>query len=128
MRWNGTTIYKYGASDPEAWGYHPNDLLFAEAIRSSCEGGDHTFDFGRSEVGNEGLRAFKAAWGADEESLVYSSVGGPPRSSRLDLPRMAEPIIKRAPVAFARVLGALFYRKAVRLPFGSPPLRAKADR
>jgi CelD/BcsL family acetyltransferase involved in cellulose biosynthesis len=126
--WNRTTIYKYGGSDPAAWSHRPNDLLFAEAIRSSCQQGDHTFDFGRSEVGAEGLRAFKAAWAAQEEPLFYSSFGAARRRALLtEMARLAEPVIRLAPTSFARLLGTVFYARAARSAFTSPPPSAQAQ-
>ena len=50
LSWNGTTIYKFGASDPEGWRLRPNHALFWTAIQASCLRGDHRFDFGLSLI------------------------------------------------------------------------------
>lgn len=63
LRWNNQIIYKYGASDANYWSLRPNNLVLWEAIRSGCESGCREFDFGRTTVGNTGLRAFKSQWG-----------------------------------------------------------------
>jgi CelD/BcsL family acetyltransferase involved in cellulose biosynthesis len=107
-----TIIYKYGASDPSSWGARPNHLIFSSAIRWSCEHGYRTFDFGRTDLRDEGLRAFKAGWGTTEEQLVYTSFGHGIRSPSAGsgLMSVARPVIRRSPPALSRLAGTLFYR------------------
>jgi CelD/BcsL family acetyltransferase involved in cellulose biosynthesis len=78
LAWNETVIYKFGASDASNWSLRPNHLLFWHAIRAACEQGCRWFDFGRTDIGQEGLRNFKLSWGAAEEPLVYRALGGSP--------------------------------------------------
>jgi CelD/BcsL family acetyltransferase involved in cellulose biosynthesis len=107
-----TVVYKFGASEPSSWPLRPNNLIFWNAIRWSCENGFGTFDFGRSDLHHTGLRSFKNAWGAVEESLVYASVGDkPPRLA----PRgssLLTPLIRRAPLWLCRAIGEAAYRRA----------------
>lgn len=112
---DGTVVYKYGASDAEAWNLRPNHLLFWSAIRVACEAGHRQFDFGRSDHGADGLRAFKRSWGAVEGRLVYHAVGtlgraraAGGRSGRAR--RVAEAVIRRSPPWVCRWSGELFYR------------------
>jgi CelD/BcsL family acetyltransferase involved in cellulose biosynthesis len=70
MTWNGTTIYKFGASDPAFAEYRVNNLLMWRAICDACAAGSHTFDFGRTDDDNDGLRAYKRSWGAKEQRLT----------------------------------------------------------
>ena len=72
----GNTIYKFGASDVDSWRLRPNHLIFWTAIQDACERRDHRFDFGRTDLDNDGLRAFKSGWGAEERPLRYSTLGG----------------------------------------------------
>jgi CelD/BcsL family acetyltransferase involved in cellulose biosynthesis len=112
LHWNGTAVYKYGASDPAHWALRPNNLLFWEAIRAACERGDRLFDLGRTDLANEGLRAFKSGWGAREEPLVYAYAGAPPHRERS---RLAGPLglaIRRSPLWLCRAVGAAAYRYA----------------
>lgn len=110
---NGTIIYKYGASDPAYWGYRPNNLLFWTAIKWGCENGYHTFDFGRTDLEDEGLRNFKNGWGAEEKPLVYSVIAdGPPRPSSGRVYRWMGAVIRHSPPLVCRVLGELFYKYA----------------
>jgi CelD/BcsL family acetyltransferase involved in cellulose biosynthesis len=106
-----TVVYKFGASEPSSWPLRPNNLIFWDAIRWSCENGFARFDFGRSDVDNRGLRNFKNGWGAVEEPLVYATLGAePPRVGRLSgaLP----PLIRRAPLWLCRAIGEAAYRRA----------------
>ena len=111
----GTVVYKYGASDADAWNLRPNHLLFWSAIRAASEAGHRQFDFGRSDHGADGLRAFKRSWGADEERLVYHGIGtlGRARTAGASPGRarqIAETVIRRSPPWVCRWSGELLYR------------------
>ena len=109
----GTVVYKYGASDERAWSLRPNNLLFAEAIRQACDEDRKRLDFGRSNVGDVGLRAFKASWGAFEEPLVYTRLGRSPGIESPSRPlRLAGALIRRAPSWLGRAVGESLYRYA----------------
>jgi CelD/BcsL family acetyltransferase involved in cellulose biosynthesis len=107
-----TVVYKYGASDVSGWRLRPNNVLFTEAIRWSADAGYRRFDFGRSDFVDEGLRAFKKGWGADERSLVYSSV----REGAVSAPdgggKLLGEVIRRSPPGVCRALGETLYRYA----------------
>jgi CelD/BcsL family acetyltransferase involved in cellulose biosynthesis len=110
---NATVTYKYGASDPAAWGLRPNNLLFWEAIRWSCERGFARFDFGKTDLDNEGLRAFKSNWAAVEEPLEYTTLGAPPAAAGSGaLQRRLGTVIRRSPPLVCRALGEALYKYA----------------
>jgi CelD/BcsL family acetyltransferase involved in cellulose biosynthesis len=125
LRGYGTTIYKFGASDETAWRVRPNQLLMWRAISDACQAGDHHFDFGRTDTGNDGLRAFKASFGAVEMPLIYSRVGAATRG-RPEVPgeavsaagarqiaeRTLAAVIRRSPMWVGRGIGAALYRYA----------------
>jgi len=113
LAWNGTVVYKYGASDPAYWRLRPNHLIFWHAIRWACESGYRILDFGRTDASNSGLRAFKQSWGAEEQPLVYVALGN--RTS--DGARHAGAgaigaLIRRSPAWVCRLAGELLYRHA----------------
>lgn len=111
--WNGTIIYKFGASNPAFWSVYPNNLLLWDAIRWGCENGYRIFDFGRTDLDNQGLRTFKNGWGTKEEPLVYSSFGGVDASSgRGRLNEMLGTVIRRSPPWVCRVVGETLYKYA----------------
>jgi CelD/BcsL family acetyltransferase involved in cellulose biosynthesis len=110
-----TVIYKFGASDADAWRLRPNNALFWTAIRDACADGRRYLDFGRSDHESEGLRRFKSSWGAEELPLVYSSTR-PTAVAHTGLPgrlgRAASFVIRRSPPVVCRVIGRAFYRYA----------------
>ena len=104
-------IYKYGATDPRYLSFYANHALLWNAIQWGCENAMHIFDYGRTDLSNEGLRNFKLGWGADEESLVYTFLGTPPDHSITGWKqKLSENAIRRSPVWVGRVLGELLYR------------------
>jgi CelD/BcsL family acetyltransferase involved in cellulose biosynthesis len=113
LAWNGTVSYKYSASDPAFWRLCPNNLVIWTAISWGCENGYTSFDFGRSETENAGLRAFKSGWGATEEPLYYSTIADrPPRPSKHRLERAAAAVIRRSPLWVCRAAGTVLYKHA----------------
>lgn len=111
LTFNGTVTYKYGASDERALGKRPNNLLFSELVRWACESGFHTLDFGRTDIGNEGLRAFKRSWGADEVALSYTYFTDREPSTEPQLrDRVMAATIKRSPAGVSRLVGETLYR------------------
>jgi CelD/BcsL family acetyltransferase involved in cellulose biosynthesis len=113
LSWNGTLIYKYGASDSTSWNLRPNHALFWNAIQWAANNGYHTLDFGRTEADQEGLRNFKSGWGAKEERLQYSVLSDrAPRESRQRLSRIMEPVIKRSPLWVTKLVGEWGYKYA----------------
>jgi CelD/BcsL family acetyltransferase involved in cellulose biosynthesis len=113
LTWNGTLIYKFGASDERAWSLRPNHLLFWKAIQTACEQGCRSMDFGRTDAGQEGLAAFKRSWGAREEPLVYGTIGsdahgeaGGGGTGR----RALGAVIRHSPPLVCRFTGELLYR------------------
>jgi CelD/BcsL family acetyltransferase involved in cellulose biosynthesis len=110
---NQTVTYKFGASDPQFLGLRPNNLLFWSAIRWGCEHGYRRFDFGRSDLANEGLRRFKRGFGASEEPLPYSTLADrAPHAPSGRLERAAGSVIRRSPPWVCRGIGELLYKYA----------------
>jgi CelD/BcsL family acetyltransferase involved in cellulose biosynthesis len=107
-----TVVYKFGASDSGAWSLRPNHALFWHAIQESCADGYRSFDFGRSDLEDTGLREFKSGWGAEEEELVYSVLGGAPRRAAAPGGGMAARVIRSSPPIVCRAAGELLYRYA----------------
>jgi CelD/BcsL family acetyltransferase involved in cellulose biosynthesis len=106
-----TLTYKFGASDPELLGVRPNHAVFWAAIEWACLAGRTTFDLGRTDAENAGLRAFKASWGATERPLVYTGLGRAQATAR-DRGKILRPVISRAPLVVCRALGEALYRRA----------------
>jgi CelD/BcsL family acetyltransferase involved in cellulose biosynthesis len=107
-----TLLYKYGASDARFLGLRPNNLLFMEAIRWGCEHGMRRLDFGRTHWHHESLRAFKLAWGAEEDELRYRHIGGVPARHGEGATDMLGALIRHSPPAVGRAIGEVLYRHA----------------
>jgi CelD/BcsL family acetyltransferase involved in cellulose biosynthesis len=113
LAWNGTCVYKYGASDPDHLRLRPNHLVFWDAIRWASDHGYRTLDFGRTELTNHGLRDFKSSWGAEESPLIYTAVRDKaPGAARGRLTAAMRPVIQHAPSWVCRGLGEVLYRYA----------------
>lgn len=110
---NGSTIYKFGASDVDSWPLRPNHLIFWTAIQEACARGDRRFDFGRTDLANGGLRAFKSGWGAKERPLRYSTLAPGAASGTDGLATKAMcAAIRRGPTWVCRGTGEALYRYA----------------
>jgi hypothetical protein len=71
LRHRSSIIYKYGCSDGA---FHPlggMPFLFWKLIEEGKATGAERIDFGRSEMENEGLVAFKDKFGATKRTLTY---------------------------------------------------------
>ncbi len=68
---NGKSLYKFGASDYAYQRFRPADLVMWEGIKWSIQNEYHSFCFGRTAMGNTGLRQFKTRWGTDERIVEY---------------------------------------------------------
>lgn len=108
----GTVVYKYSASDPAALSSKPNDLLIATAIEDACRSGRTRFDFGRSDLAGEGLRAFKSGFGAHETTLTYAVVGEPAQARDGSGGGTARRVLQRSPMWVTRLVGEALYRYA----------------
>jgi hypothetical protein len=71
FRHGKTCLYKFGASDDTCQHLRANNLLMWEAIKHFTRAGMQTLDFGRTSLGNEGLRNYKLGWGTEEFPIRY---------------------------------------------------------
>ncbi len=111
LHWNGTLIAKYAASREDTLNLRPNNLLFWQGIRWGCENGYTSFDMGRTELVNEGLRNFKSRWGAREEPLTYSYLSEKIiKSTDGKLSEMLHHLIQVSPDWVCRASGEMLYR------------------
>jgi CelD/BcsL family acetyltransferase involved in cellulose biosynthesis len=71
LRHRSTVIYKYGCSDGAFHQLGGMPFLFWKVIEESKASGAERLDFGRSEIDNEGLIAFKDKFGTTKRTLTY---------------------------------------------------------
>ncbi len=106
-------FYKFGASDIQYQNLRPNDLVMWETIRHYSERGFQRLDLGRTEMSNEGLRRFKAGWGAAEATLYYYKY-----DLKKDALVQSAPLVKGShnylfrilPVFLSKIVGTVLYR------------------
>jgi hypothetical protein len=106
-------LYKFGASDLRQQQYRANNLLMWEGIQHCVDLGMDELHFGRCNVGQEGLRRFKLAWGTSESPLRYFRFGvreGNWRTSRSLTTGWHNAAFRNLPLAMNRWLGGLAYR------------------
>ena len=103
--------YKYGASAAAGLKKRPNNLLMLEVIREHAERGFEVFDFGRTDLDNEGLRRFKRSLGAEEVPLAYTYLTEPAPLGEPSLKeRVMTTTIRRSPAVVGRLAGQMLYR------------------
>jgi CelD/BcsL family acetyltransferase involved in cellulose biosynthesis len=71
LRHNANIIYKYGCSDGAYHQLGGMPFLFWKLIEEGKATGAECLDFGRSEMNNEGLIAFKDKFGTTKRTLTY---------------------------------------------------------
>ncbi|MFO7445623.1 MAG: peptidoglycan bridge formation glycyltransferase FemA/FemB family protein [Ignavibacteriaceae bacterium] len=113
MGFNDTLTYKYNASDPDHLQYRPNNLIIWSAMCEGMKKGFKFFDFGKSDLANEGLRSFKDGWSAVERPLYYSYLPALPSSNNsFDFikDKLVAPVIKSSPGIVCRLIGEVAYK------------------
>jgi CelD/BcsL family acetyltransferase involved in cellulose biosynthesis len=112
LHWKNTIVYKFGASDEEALSAAANYSVMWDAMRWGCEHDFSLFDFGRSDLRNEGLLQFKKGWGSQESDLIYVRCGASIEGRTSDSPGKLErvkPIISRIPLPILKLVGRKVY-------------------
>lgn len=111
LAWNGHLIYKFSASSRDLGDVGASQSVVAEAIRWGCANGYGSIDFGRTDQGSDGLRAFKLSWGATEHQLTYSLFADrPPRTGSGRAHELLGHMIRRSPELLTRAIGRAAYR------------------
>jgi lipid II:glycine glycyltransferase (peptidoglycan interpeptide bridge formation enzyme) len=104
--------YKFSASDPLKLNLRPNHLMLWAAFQEGIKRGFKYFDFGRTEIENEGLRKYKAGWGSIENPLIYSYYPHLPVKSKVSIIKdnFVAPLIKNSPEFVCRTIGEIAYK------------------
>lgn len=108
-----TAIYKFGASDESLQRLRANNLVMWEAIKWHARAGFAHLDFGRTSLGNEGLRKFKLGWGTTEQSIDYVRYDLRSDSfvtSRDEAAGWYNGIFRLLPVSLSRMAGSVLYK------------------
>lgn len=112
LRFRNVVYYKYGCSNRQFKELGATTLLLWKAIQDSKAAGAEEIDFGRSEIGNKGLIAFKDHWTETHTSMMYWRYPAPPslvpwESRRL---KLAKRVFAWMPRGLLTMTGELIYR------------------
>jgi len=108
-----TAFFKYGASDLEKQNLRANNLVMWKAIKHYSERGFMNFCFGRTDLDNQGLRQFKAGWGAKENRINYYRYDLQKDTfvaNRRHIRPLHNRIFRNMPVSVLQAAGRLLYR------------------
>lgn len=106
-------VFKFAASDKNFHHLRPNNLVMWEAIRWYSENGYRSLCLGRTERGNEGLRRFKAGWGAKETTEKYYKYNLNDKRFVKDsheIRKFYQDIFRNMPLPLLNKIGSLLYR------------------
>ena len=106
-------IYKYGASDLARQELRANNSVMWEAIRWLAQRGATQLHFGKTARANGGLRRFKLAWGATEETLDYVKYDLRKNQFVTDTDAVSgwhNAVFRSLPAGLARTAGNLLYK------------------
>jgi Acetyltransferase (GNAT) domain len=112
LQHGSSAVYKYGCSDERFHNLGGMPMLFWRLIQESKRSGMETIDFGRSDIENNGLIAFKNKWGTVRSTLTYYRYPvckESPALSNWDS-RTARQFFALLPDAFMSVAGRILYR------------------
>ncbi|HEV3410378.1 MAG TPA: GNAT family N-acetyltransferase, partial [Chthoniobacterales bacterium] len=113
FRFQANGIFKFGASDHRHQELRASNLVMWEGIRECAARGVRTLHFGRTDLPHEGLRRFKLALGAKEETLSYYRyhVAEGRWLTRASSSRFSAhtAIFRRLPLTINRLAGTLVY-------------------
>jgi CelD/BcsL family acetyltransferase involved in cellulose biosynthesis len=93
IEWKDTLYYKFNASLPADLSHRPNDLLIWEGIQRGKARGFNFFDFGLSDIDQEGLVRYKRKFGTVEKTisfLRYTPNGSPTLAEKLTRDLLAQ--------------------------------------
>ena len=105
-------IYKFGASEETQQEFRGNNLVMWKGIEFLAREGVEQLHFGRTSLGNEGLRRFKLAWGTREETLEYFKFDTAANAWVTARDRAAgfhNRLFGSLPLALNRVIGSMIY-------------------
>jgi lipid II:glycine glycyltransferase (peptidoglycan interpeptide bridge formation enzyme) len=112
LRHSSTVIYKYGCSDGAFHQLGGMPFLFWKVIEESKASGAERLDFGRSEMNNEGLIAFKDKFGTTRRTLTYYRYPGNKEKHAYlhENSRLMRRMLQMVPDGVLSAVGSALYR------------------
>lgn len=112
LKFQETSVYKFGASDVRHWPLCPNHAVMWEGISLMSRLGCRSLHFGRTATNDKGLSRFKSSWGTDITSISQYRYSFRDRGWKGGTEPAAEnhrAIFGWLPLRFNRILGSLIY-------------------
>jgi len=106
-------IYKFGASETAYNRLCGNNLIMWEAIKWYSTRGFALLHFGRSSIGNEGLRHFKLSFGTEEYKIDYCKYDFRKGAFVTDRDKVFgwfNGVFRLMPIPLSRIIGILLYQ------------------
>jgi CelD/BcsL family acetyltransferase involved in cellulose biosynthesis len=113
LRHRNHVIYKYGCSDERFHQLAGMPFLFWKLIEESKSTGAEQIDFGRTDMGNDGLTTFKDRFGTSRRKLSYFRYPASMRQKSENFSAIrsaAQRVFSALPDAVISGAGRLFYR------------------
>ncbi|MGE5457981.1 MAG: lipid II:glycine glycyltransferase FemX [Methanococcaceae archaeon] len=112
MHYNKVLTYKYNASHSDYLHLRPNNLIVWRALQYGIHEGFKIFDFGKTDLDNEGLRRFKCDWGAVDLQNKFSYYPAVPEPGILTSikDKIVAPVIKTCPSFVCQFIGEMGYK------------------
>ncbi|MHA1942187.1 MAG: lipid II:glycine glycyltransferase FemX [Candidatus Hodarchaeales archaeon] len=106
-------FFKFGAMDRTYQHLRPSNLVMWEGIKWYCKNGYKTINFGRTDMGDEGLRQYKAGWGTKESIIKYyrfNVESENPIIAKTKESRIHNKIFNRMPISLLKFIGSISYK------------------
>ncbi len=113
LKFGKKLLYKFGASYSKYYILAGNHFVMWEAIKKYQAEGFCEFDFGLTEMNNEGLRKFKLGWNT-EENYIHTTRYNINSEKFLPVETMVEgfhnKVFRRTPAFFLKLIGSALYK------------------
>jgi hypothetical protein len=107
-------LFKFGASDMQYQHLRANNLLMWEAIKRYCKDGYKSFNFGRTDIDQEGLCRYKSGWGTTGYPIKYFRYNLKKEQflevNSTNFYSMIKIIFGKMPIGLPKNLSRLFYK------------------
>lgn len=113
LKFGKKLLYKYGASYSQYLKFRGNHFVMWEAIKKYKNEGYEEFDFGESDLEQEGLKRFKRGWNADELS-IYTTRYNLKEKNFLPVSPLTQgfhtKIFSHLPISILKIIGNNLYK------------------
>ena len=113
LKFGKKLLYKFGASYSEYFDLRGNNFVMWEAIKKYLADGFEEFDFGRTELGHEGLKRFKLGWNTEELSIYTTRYNTEKKEflpADIKTQGFHNKIFSRSPIFLLKLVGNTLYK------------------